>query len=793
VLRAHRRAAGLTQQELAVGAGVGVRTVRELERGRATRPQRGTVELLADALGLTAAARTRFVEAARGRPRDVAGYGAVDSALTTIALPPPLPLVGRDDDLRDVAGLIAAYEVVLLLGPPGIGKTSLALAVVHQVADLFPGGVAGISVTDVSVSDDILAVVASVFGVARAADLTDRCAGQPTLLIVDGVDRAPAAAATALAWLRTRVPRLRVLLTSRQPAELPGVVVWQVSALGVPPPPVSGLAELAAYPAVSLFLERLRQVRRHPVDPAEVPVLGELVRRLGGLPLAIELAAARGRVLELTEILDRYGHRVPDLGEQRPDGQRLRGVVAASYRLLDPAERLALERLAAFAGRWSAELAEELLGGVVNDVEAVLDRLVGLGLVSVRPTGPLRFRLLDVVHDFALERCAEAGHLGEVRTRHARLFAGLAARTAGGLAGPTMPVAVSLLDHLLSDLGAALRHAADAEPPTALRLAGALTRWWRFRGRDREGRAWLRRLLADPRSSEADPGVRAWAQLGAATLALEHGEGLAELAGASDALETFARLGEVSGELAAHSCLSLLWQAVGGYDDARRHGEAILELATRTDRVREIAVAHNNLTWHDIRVGDLVAASRRLETVARLATEVHDARLGAVALADLAEVARLDGRYAIAVETGRRALTLLAEVGDPGHRVRATVGLALAESGVEDEAEEIRATLAEAGQAADGTWAMIGGYLARARGERAYAVKLFEAAGAALLGQHDVRLGHHGARDVLEALIGVAACMDDPADRDSALSQMDGVCRRGGLVLLPRDRALLGL
>jgi predicted ATPase len=748
------------------------------------------VELLADALQLAGIARTRFAETARGRLRvagaDAEGNGVAAPAPRTIALPPPLPLVGRDDDLRDVSGLVAAYDVVLLIGLAGVGKTCLALAVVHHVADLFPGGVAGISISDVSESDDILAAAASVFGVARAADLSARCAGQPTLLMVDGADRAPAACGTAFTWLRRHAPRLRLLVTSRQPVDLPGVVASPVSPLEVPPPgSASDLAELSAYPAVSLFLERLRQVRRHPVEPAEVPVLRNLVRRLGGLPLAIELAAARGRVLELTEILDRYGHRVLDLGDQRPDGQSLREAVAASHRLLDHTEQLALERLAAFAGRWSVELAEELLNGVTDDVEAVLDRLIRLGLVNVRATGPLRFRLLDVVHDFAVECCANAGHLGEVRTRHARLFAGLAARTAGDLDGPTMPAAISLLDHLLSDLLAALQHAADAEPPTALRLATALTRWWRFRGRDSEGRAWLRRLLADPRNNESDPGVRAWAQLGAATLAIEHGEGLVELAMARQALETFRRLGDTNGELAAHNCLSMLWQAIGGYDDARHHGEAMLDLATGSGRAREILVAHNNLSWHDIRVGDLAAASRRLETVVRLA---DDARLQAMALADLAEVARLDGRYAYAVETGRRAVTLLAEVGDPGHRVRAqgTVGLALAESGAGSEAEAIRAALADVGPVAEGTRAMIGGYLARAGGERAYAVKLFEAAAAALL-------GHHDARDVVEALVGVAASTDDRAARGSILAQLDEMCRRGGLVLLPRDRALLGI
>src|SRR5262249_57707777 len=137
-----------------------------------------------------------------------------------------------------------------------------------------------------------------------------------------------------------------------------------------------------------------------------------------------------------------------------------------------------------------------------------------------------------VVEGGGAERCGEAGRLAETRTQHARVFAALAARTAPDLAGPRMSAAVSLLDHLLADLGAALHHAAEADPPTALRLAGALTRWWRFRGRDKEGRAWLRLLLADPRNAKADPRVRGGAQGGAAAPGIGHREGVGERAGA---------------------------------------------------------------------------------------------------------------------------------------------------------------------------------------------------------------------------------------------------------------------
>ncbi|MFD0787879.1 XRE family transcriptional regulator, partial [Micromonospora azadirachtae] len=237
------------------------------------------------------------------------------------------------------------------------------------------------------------------------------------------------------------------------------------------------------------------------------PAIAALVRRLGGLPLAIELVAARGRVLDPAELLDRYGDRVLDL--TTPDGYAqsrgwgrggavpevpsvavtLRDAVAASYRLLAPEERVALCRLAAFGHRWSVELAEEMLaceadvdGTVAIDLVPVLDRLAELGLLSVLGTGPLRFRLLDAVREFAIEQAAGAGKLTHIRRRHARVIAALVARTVPDLVGARLIGAVRRLDEMNGDIGSALAHAATDDPLTALRLASGLSRWWRFRG-----------------------------------------------------------------------------------------------------------------------------------------------------------------------------------------------------------------------------------------------------------------------------------------------------------------------
>ncbi|GAA2702443.1 tetratricopeptide repeat protein [Micromonospora olivasterospora] len=822
LLRAYRRVAGLTQAELAARAGIGVRTVRDLERGRSARPQRTTVDLLAGALDLAGQARAEFVAAARGgvppagapappggRPaappswtrRSSAGGGPSPVPLpagTPIALPPPVELIGRERDVTELVELLTADHapgVVSLVGLAGVGKTALALTVAHAVAERAPAAVAGVLVGEGSDVADVLSTVAAVFGAARPGDLAARPAGRPALLLIDAVERAPDPVAEALHWLAGAVPTLRVLVTGRHPVGLSGERVWPVTPLDVPPPELdpAGPEALAGYPAVALFAARLAQVRREPPEPAELPALAALVRQLGGLPLAIELMAARGRILDLNELLDRYGDRVLDLatppapapgsgwaaaepvgahlprprdpaagvvpggsvvgtGSARGGAVTLRDAVAASYRLLGPDERAALRRLSAFRNRWSVELAEELLAdapepAVPIDPVPLLDRLLQLGLLSVRGTGPFRFRLLDAVREFAAEQAAGAGELPNVRRRHAEVVARLVARTAAELVGPQSAPALRRLDEATGDIRAALAHAAVDDPVTALRLATGLVRWWRYRGRDVVGRQWLGRLLADPRTADVEPVLRAWAALGAARLAVEHGAAEQELPAARAAWAAFHRAGDVGGEVEARTVLCALLAATGAHDEAREQASGVLALATRHGRVRDMAVAQRELARHELRRGDLPAARRRLATLDRLAAQCGERRLRVLARADLAEVARLEGRYADAVKQGRRVASALAELGDPGHRRRVlgTVGLALAQDGRPDEAGQVLADLrcysegeALPGRAGvrrptavrpeDGICALIEAYVALHRGDREVAAEWFAAA-----------------------------------------------------------------
>jgi predicted ATPase/DNA-binding XRE family transcriptional regulator len=845
LLRGHRLAAGLTQAELATRAGIGVRTVRDLERGRSSRPQRTTVDLLADALRLGGADRDAFLTAARRRvlaepPGEAAsaalpavvspgsaatpalpaavnlGTGATPPTSVPVArsgseqadplcglsadLPSPVDLIGRDHDLAELTRLLRrdrGTPVVSLVGLAGVGKSALALAVTRQVADRYPGGIVGVLVGEGSDAGCVLSAAAAVFGVSGPAELVARLAGVPALLLVDAVERAPEAVAEDLDRLVRVLPELRVLTTGRHPVGLSGERVWPVPPLDVPPDDKTGpdpLA-LARYPAVRLFTARLAQVRREPPTQEELPALAALVRRLGGLPLAIELMAARGRILDLNELLDRYGDRVLDLAPPPHPGEAvavtLREAVATSYRLLAPDEQAALRRLAAFRNRWSVGLAEDMLAGDGDEAPAdpapLLDRFLELGLLSVRGTGSFRFRLLDAVRDFATEQLMAAGEETRVRRRHAQIVLRLVNRTEPELTGTRMIGALHRLDELTSDIVAALAHASGDDPHTALRLAAGLSRWLRLRGRDEAGRQWLRRLLADPRTADADPAVRASATLGLARLTTVHGVDPVDVPAARDALAVFRSLGDVAGELDARGVLCTLLICAGANDEAREQAEAMLAVARRHDRVRDMAVAQRSLAWHDVRAGDLGAARRRLAVVDRLAGRCGEQRIRVLARGDLAEAIRLEGRYADAVEHGRRAAAALVELGESGHRRRVlgTVGLALAQDGRLAEAGEVLAELRATVPAQwvpdhveDGFCALLEATIALNRGDRELAAEWFAAAAEAV-GQ--------GRRSAVEALVGLAASTGDVA----LLDRLKQVCCKSGIRLLPQEEALL--
>ncbi|MFP5378075.1 MAG: BTAD domain-containing putative transcriptional regulator [Acidimicrobiia bacterium] len=493
--------------------------------------QRARTTLLDD-LGLEPGPELRALEAA------VLAHDPALEAPPTVAPPPPgnlphLPsrFVGRERELAEVAALVAANRLVTLTGPGGSGKTRLALEV---AAAARPGWVDGVWLVELAAVSDpglVAAAVAGALGVAEepgvalAATLARTLGSRRLLLVADNCEQVAGACARLARDLLAAGPGLHVLATSRRVLGVAGEVAWAVPPLGTDPP--SGEDEWWACDAGRLLADRAAAA-----SPGFAPAAADaaaalaICRRLDGLPLAIELAAARLRTLTVGQVADRLQDRFALLTTGDPTAaprqRTLRAAVEWSHDLLGPAERAVFARLAVFAGAFPLEAAEAVAGGAGVEAAEVLDvvaRLVDRSLVARRPDvdGTARFRLLDTLRAFGAERLAASGEAPAARRRHLAWHLALAEAEAGRMRGPTQVAALERVDASEDDLRAALGAAVDGGGPAALRLAAALWWYWVRRGRLSEGREWLRRALEG--GAGAPAGLRATALAAAAYLA----------------------------------------------------------------------------------------------------------------------------------------------------------------------------------------------------------------------------------------------------------------------------------
>jgi predicted ATPase/DNA-binding CsgD family transcriptional regulator len=471
-------------------------------------------------------------------------------AISLLLRAQPTPLLGRVGELETIRQRLVADGVRLLTltGPAGVGKTRLALAAATQVAEHFPDGV---TLVDLAPVHDPLLVLSTM---ARALGLTDT--GYPPLperlraslseremlLILDNCEQVLPAAAQ-LADLLAACPGLRLLVTSRVPLRLR----WERT-LRVPPLPVPDLGaalpppdELARVPSVALFVERAQAHRADfALTAAEAPLVAQLVAQLDGLPLALELAAARLDALSLPMIVRRLEDRLRLLrwdASDLPERQRsLEAAVGWSYELLSAAAQRLFRCLGVFVGR----VALDAIAAVVadkGDERLTLDELVSLAEQSLVLPGRQddmegnddpepAFTMLETVREYAWEQLAAQGELPDARARHAHYFLALAERADPQLRGRDQRAWFFRLEREHDNLRAALRWLLDqgdpAEREAALRLAGALGDFWRLRGYQVEGVRWLEEALA--RAPEAEAAVRARALLGTGVLLTEQGE-----------------------------------------------------------------------------------------------------------------------------------------------------------------------------------------------------------------------------------------------------------------------------
>ncbi len=490
--------------------------------------------------------------------------------------------------------LLAApgIQALTLVGPGGVGKTRLALSLARRVADTYGDGAVWVELAPLADHTLVLPTVGRAVGLPDAGgtdiatSLRSALGDRQVLIVLDNMEHL-LGAVPDLAQLLLACPGLQVVTTSRAPLRLRGEQEYQVAPLEVPPAePGTDEPEPAAFPAVRLFVARARQ--KDPsfvLDGQEDAAVAAICRRLGGLPLALELVAARTRALTPTELMTRLDDPLAllvggsrDLPERQ---QTMRAAIAWSDELLDPAGRAMLRRLAVFSGGWTLPAAEDVCGEGLQHPGAVLDLLdvlVEQSLVSAHPTAQgTRYQMLEPLRQYARERLEEAGEAPVLGLRHARYFCDLAESAALGLEGRAEQAGwVDRLHQELDNLRAALawceQTPGDEAAEMLLRSSAALWRFWEMRWHVDEGRRWLSAGLARP--EPVPPAVRAAALNAAGNLARDQDDHDQAAAFHEQALAIRRSLGDVRGVGSSLNNLGVLARDRG---DAERTLELCLE------------------------------------------------------------------------------------------------------------------------------------------------------------------------------------------------------------------------
>jgi predicted ATPase/transcriptional regulator with XRE-family HTH domain len=688
LLRQLRKAARLTQAELAERAGLSVRGLNDLERGARLTPRRETLALLGDALGLAGEERAAFMTVARRgstSPAVSPPLNSLDSHAHNLPVQPS-PILGRKREIEEVCRLLRRDNVrlVTLTGPGGIGKTRLGLQVAAEVLETFPDGVWSVRLARLTDPELVLPTI------AQTLDLRDS-GGRPLaevaqgylrdkhlLLVLDNFEQV-APAASRVSELLMGCPGVKVLVTSRVALHLRGEHEYAVRPLALPDPQhLSASERLSQYAAAALFIERAQAAQADfHVTSAIAPVVAEICARLDGLPLAIELAARRVKLLPPPALLRRLERRLPllvggprDVDERQ---QTMRNTLAWSYDLLAPQEQRLFHRLAVFVGGCTLEAAEAVCVAPDGAEPLALDLLDGLGrlvdqsLVWQRAEdeegGEPRFGMLQVIREFALEQLEASEEAEALRRAHAQSGLTLAAGSPVGMRAASDARWLARLEQEHDNMRAALGWALDrGEARLGLRLGVGFAPFWWARGYYGEGQRWLTHLLTGgPSSTDSlEPGtaaggpdpdavstvLRAWALWWVAKLAWNQADTEPARAWAIECLD--------AARASSDPAITALALALAGYAELAlppkdtRRGEALLAeavaLAHRSgdpevlvrvlgDKFNALVEPMQELDRARAPAEELLGAARQVDALTRLNVEAHVS-------ATLAEVAQ---------------------------------------------------------------------------------------------------------------------------------------------------------
>ena len=534
-LRWLREAAGLTQEELASRAGLSAKAISLLERGERRRPHPHTIRSLAEAMGLSENERTALLAAV---PRQGDEVTTALASVPGFNLPTPsTPLLGRERELGEVRAYLQEARLLTLSGPGGVGKTRLALEAAREATEFFPDGVVFVALAPLSDAALVVPTIARSLGLREAKGQTPRevlhahLREKRLLLMLDNFEHV-LEVVPEVVELTESCPNLTVLTTSRAPLRARGEQEYAVQPLELPTSTKSPAAqEVLGSPSGRLFVERARATSANfRLEEGNAAAVAAICWRLAGLPLALELAAAKVRFLDPTALLSRLDWALSaGWARDLPDRQRtMRATLDWSHGLLEEPERILLRRLSVFAGTFSLTAAETV--GAAGEVEAeevleLLGRLVEQSLVTAEVGGneEARYGMLEPVRQYARERLEESGDADETRRRHAMFFLQLSEYAAPELTRAEQAAWLERLGREHENLRAALSWLLGrGDIKDAARLGWDLKWFWYIRGHLAEGRRWMERTLAH--EDALLPVDRAKATTVAAALASAQGE-----------------------------------------------------------------------------------------------------------------------------------------------------------------------------------------------------------------------------------------------------------------------------
>ena len=679
-LRRLREAAGLTQEELASRAGLTAKAISALERGERKRPYPHTVRSLAEALGLSDEERDDLQAAVprRGAEIPVSPDPDAEVAPEPGVPTPPTPLVGRERELEEVRAFLQGTRLLTLTGTGGVGKTRLALQAAREATDLFPDGVVFVALAPLSDPTLVLSTVAKSLNLREAEYRTPREAlgvflrEKKFLLVLDNLEHVLEAAPEVVALIEA-CPNLSVLVTSRAPLRVRGEQEYPVGPLALPASTISPDAEeVVGAPSGRLFAERAAAASpSFELSPENAGAVAAICWRLDGLPLALELAAAKVRFLDPATLLSRLDRALSSgWARDLPERQRtMRAALDWSYDLLSAEERALFGRLSVFAGGFTLEAAESVgaAGDVVpEDVIYLLEGLVEQSLVTAGPDadgGGVRYGMLEPVRQYALERLGESGEVEETRGKHAAFYLALAERGGPELRGHDQAVWLGRLETELGNLRAALGWSADNGGAEEIsRMAWTSWTYWWLSGHISEGRRWMEEALAkDP---EMPASSRATLLFVAATLGQAVSDFEASRAMNDESMDLYRSLDDEVGFYYAMGTAGLIAVGQGEHDLGLSMMEESGEKRLAMGDQWPAAAMFGFSATVALGQGDSDRARRLAERSISLGRELGAREIVSVALPTLATIARADGDNERAARLLGEGLIFSAEVGD---------------------------------------------------------------------------------------------------------------------------------